>query len=183
MATVDATMRNIRTRLGGPRLAGLPLPSPLAVEVGVAVVPYVAFVVLTTTVGLVGAGGAAIGGASALLLLVGVLGVVGLPALLVVHAAVDVVRSLRDGVEESLGGEWTGRRGAHVGVRVLETVGAVLYLGFLREAAATFGGDVPAPAGVGIMLAVAVGYVLLSGLVVAHGVGRVALGAGTGERG
>lgn len=176
-------MRNIRTRLGGPRLARLPLPSPLAVEVGVAVVPYVAFVVLSTTVGLVGGGGAAIGGASALLLLVGVLGVVGLPALLVVHAAVDVVSGLRTGVEESGGGEWTSRRAAHVGVRALETVGAVLYLDLLREAVAAFGGDIPAPAGVGIVLAVAAGYLLLSGLVVAHGVGRVALDAGTGERG
>jgi hypothetical protein len=173
-------MRNVGSRLGGTRLRRLPAPSLLAVEVGVAVVPYLAFVVLTTTVGLfAGGGGGTIGGVAVWLLLLGLLGVVGLPALLLVHAAVDVGGLVRSGPWDSVGGEWTARRAAHVGVRTLETVGAALYLDLLREASVTFGRDLPAPAGVGIVLAVAVGFVLLSVLVVAHGVARVALGAGT----
>lgn len=151
------------------------LPSLLAVEVGVATVPYVAFVGLSALTGaLVGPGGESVAGVALALGLVGVVALVGLPALLLVHAVVDVVRFARDP-----SGPWPARRVARVAVRTLETVAAYLYLQFLREGWTTLEQLEGEPAGVGILLGFAGGYLLLSGLVFVHGLGRVVLDVGT----
>lgn len=169
-----------------PTLSSLPrpldrspdwLPSFLAVEVGVAVVPYVVVVGLVALRGaLLGPGREFLTGPAMALGLLGVFAAVALPVLLLVHAAVDLGQFALD-----RSGPWPARRVAHVAVRAAETVAAYLYLAFLREGWVTLRGLESEPAGVGIMLGFAGGFLALSGLVFAHGVGRVALAAGTGD--
>lgn len=165
----------------GVRLPALPrplarsFPSFLAVEVGVALVPYVAFVGLSALTGVLASSGYESLTSPALALgLLGALAAVALPLLLLVHAFVDLGRFALD-----RSGPWPARHVARVAVRVLETVGAYLYLEFLREGWAALDGLESEPAGVGILLGFVGGFVLLSGLVFAHGLGRVALAAGT----
>lgn len=163
--------------MSGSRLQFPAFPSFLAVEVGVALVPYVAFVGVSVLTGvLLGPGPGSLAGPALALGLLGALAAVALPVVLLVHAVADVGRFALDP-----SGPWPPRRLVRVGVRTLETVGAFLYLQFLRSGWAALDGLESEPAGAGIFLGFVGGFVLLSGLVFAHGLGRVALAAGTGE--
>ena len=169
-------MSGSRSRLSAlPRPGGRPvdwLPSLLAVEVGIAFVPYVTVAGLVVFQGaILGAGREFVSGPALVLGLLGVVAVVALPLLLLAHAAVDLGRFALD-----RSGPWPARRVGHVAVRLFETVAAVLYLDFLREGWIALTSPIPSPAGVGIMLGFAGGFLILSGLVFTHGTGRLVLG-------
>lgn len=165
-------MTSLRNRLGS-----LPRPSFLSVEVVLAIGPVLALIVGTAVLQPLLIDPSRTDSALGPAILVGGLGVgsaLGLVAILLAHAVVDAVGLAREWPPDAA---FTPRRAGHAAVRAAETVGAVAFLVIVVASVDVLSGDLPSPAGVGVMLLLGGGYLAVAGVVVAHGIGRLALGA------
>lgn len=165
-------MSSLRDRLSTRRL-----PSLLTVEAALALCPYLAALAIAVGLRPMLLDPARTESAVGPALVVGLLAAaaaLALAGLLVVHAAIDVVRLVR---EWPLEGDATPRRIGHAAARVAETAGAVAFLAVVVVGVDALSGDIPSPAGVGVLLLFGGAYLGLSGVVLAHGIGRLLFAA------